>query len=62
MCLTFLYHMYGSEIDTLEVQYGKGFSGNQPYFKEVGDQGDTWRRAQVTLPHIGDDAKVLHLI
>ncbi|XP_078331594.1 MAM and LDL-receptor class A domain-containing protein 2-like isoform X2 [Crassostrea virginica] len=58
MCLTFLYHMYGSEIDTLEVQYGKGFSGNQPYFKEVGDQGDTWRRAQVTLPYIGDDAKI----
>ena len=53
--------MYGSDIDSLEVLYG--FFGNQDtYFKEVGDKGNTWRRAQVTLPHIGDDAKVLHLI
>ena len=53
MCLTFAYHMYGRDIDSLEVLYG-----NQPYFNEVGDKGNIWMRAQVTITGYGYPAKV----
>ena len=53
VCLTFAYHMYGRDIDSLEVLYG-----NQPYFNEVGDKGNIWMRAQVTITGNGYPAKV----
>ncbi|XP_022288512.2 MAM and LDL-receptor class A domain-containing protein 1-like [Crassostrea virginica] len=53
VCLTFAYHMYGRDIDSLEVLYG-----NQPYFNEVGDKGNIWMRAQVTITGNGYPAKI----
>ncbi len=38
-CLKFYYHMYGSDMGTLNV-----FNGNATIFTKSGDQGDRWRK------------------
>ena len=43
-CLTFYYHMYGSDMGTLNV-----FSGNDTIFTQSGDQGNYWRKVSRTV-------------
>ena len=43
-CLTFYYHMYGSDMGTLNV-----FSGNDTIFTQSGDQGNYWRKVTRTV-------------
>ena len=51
-CLTFWYHMYGSNIGTLNV-YATTFFFRQQVWSKTGSQGNLWRKAQVReLPWI----------
>ena len=43
-CLTFYYHMYGDNINTLNV-----FNGNTRVFTKYGDQGKEWFKAKITM-------------
>ncbi|XP_055997984.1 MAM and LDL-receptor class A domain-containing protein 1-like [Ostrea edulis] len=45
MCLSFAYHMYGSNIGSLEVVYN-----NTAVFNESGNKGNQWNQVEVTLP------------
>ena len=48
-CLTFDYHMYGSEMGTLSVYTEDSSSTQTQLFTVSGDQGDTWRSAQLDI-------------
>ncbi|KAL9986059.1 hypothetical protein ACROYT_G000125 [Oculina patagonica] len=43
-CLKFFYHMYGSDMGTLNV-----FNGNSTIFTKSGDQGDHWKSVTRTV-------------
>ena len=43
-CLKFFYHMYGSDMGTLNV-----FSGNNTIFTKSGNQGNYWKRVTQTV-------------
>jgi hypothetical protein len=43
-CLTFWYHMYGSDMGTLNVLV----DGN-PVWTKTGDQGNSWKMANITI-------------
>jgi len=43
-CLKFFYHMYGSDMGTLNV-----FSGNNTIFTKSGNQGNYWKRVTKTV-------------
>ncbi|KAJ7356103.1 hypothetical protein OS493_027031 [Desmophyllum pertusum] len=43
-CLTFYYHMYGDDINTLNV-----FNGNARVFTKAGNQGKTWFKAKIAM-------------
>ena len=43
-CLKFFYHMYGSDMGTLNV-----FSGNNTIFTKSGNQGNHWKRVTRTV-------------
>ena len=43
-CLKFYYHMYGATINRLNV-----FNGNCTVFTKLGDQGNMWMYAEVTV-------------
>ncbi|XP_078364332.1 uncharacterized protein LOC144648698 isoform X1 [Oculina patagonica] len=47
-CLTFYYHMYGSDMGTLIV-----FNGNVKIFTKSGNQGNLWRKGTRTV-HLSD--------
>jgi len=51
MCLKFYYHMYGSDIGTLNVI----INGNN-VFTASGDQGNMWRRAAIDVSLSGNYA------
>lgn len=53
-CLMFYYHMYGSEMGTLNV-----FSGNFKIFTKTGDQGNYWRQAQRTIHSLDTVSQLL---
>ena len=44
VCLTFYYHMYGNYINELLLN-----NRGKNVWKLAGDQGDQWKKAQVTL-------------
>ena len=48
MCLKFFYHMYGSTIGSLRVKIS-----NQTVFTAVGEKGNKWIEAAITLSFIG---------
>ena len=43
-CLVFYYHMYGSNMGTLNV-----FSGNNKIFSKSGNQGNYWKKVVRTV-------------
>ena len=43
-CLKFYYHMYGADINTLNV-----YNGNSKIFTKRGNQGNRWLMAKLTL-------------
>ena len=43
-CLVFYYHMYGSDMGTLNV-----FSGNDKIFSKSGNQGNYWKKVVRTV-------------
>ena len=43
-CLKFYYHMYGATINRLNV-----FNGNSTVFTNLGQQGNMWKYAEVTV-------------
>ena len=43
-CLKFYYHMYGADINTLNI-----YNGNTRAFTKWGNQGDKWLTAKITL-------------
>lgn len=58
-CLTFYYHMYGSNMGTLNV-----FNGNVTIFTKSGNQGNLWRKGTRTV-HLSDVVNIpvlLHII
>jgi len=48
-CLKFWYHMYGANMGTLSIflKTSRGFG--RPLWREVGNQGNAWRVASVTI-------------
>ena len=46
-CMSFWYHMYGSDIGTLWIS--NGGSGSVPLWSKSGDQGDQWFNVNVTV-------------
>ncbi|XP_078483559.1 MAM and LDL-receptor class A domain-containing protein 1-like isoform X2 [Ciona intestinalis] len=47
-CLSFFYHMYGSTIGTLNILVGDT-NNNVVWWQLLGDQGQHWNEAQVTI-------------
>ena len=43
-CLRFYYHMYGKAVNTLIV-----YNGDTQVFTEVGNQGNVWLSAKITI-------------
>ena len=62
-CLKFWYHMYGPHINTLSVYVvvGRNYTGQTPFWRRTGTQGNKWIEAQVTL-YAGQPFSVWHLI
>ena len=53
-CLRFWYHMYGSDIGTLNIRIKRMVLGSPTYFLQwsrSGDRGNQWRVGQVELCH-----------
>lgn len=48
-CVTFWYHMYGSNIGTLNVYAKRGNRLGAPQWTKSTDQGNKWNKAQVTI-------------
>ncbi|XP_052711506.1 MAM and LDL-receptor class A domain-containing protein 1-like isoform X2 [Crassostrea angulata] len=48
-CLSFAYHMYGSNIDSLFVNLASP-NGNQTLFSRNGDAGDSWFVTSISIP------------
>lgn len=59
-CLTFYYHMYGPDINTLNVYVlvGNNNNGLKPFWSRKGSQGNKWIKGQVTL-HAGQPFNVI---
>lgn len=49
-CLTFYYHMYGTDINTLNLYAAVGNIFGTPIFTLTGSKGDMWHKASVNLP------------
>lgn len=58
-CLSFWYHMYGGDIDTLKVLVGN-INQNQTVWSRTGQSGNRWLQGQVTLKSL-QQYKVLWL-
>lgn len=62
-CVTFYYHMYGNTIGTLRVWTQlQGTSNPLPVWELHGNQGNSWKKAQVSIPKQGGDYKVCNII
>lgn len=48
-CLQFYYHMYGSDMGTLNVYTRTGNANGNPIWRKTGNQGNRWLKAQVTV-------------
>ena len=48
-CLLFYYHMYGTHVGQLNV-----YLGNKKIFSKVGDQGNAWKKAEVSINGLGE--------
>ena len=48
-CFQFWYHMYGNDIDTLNVYVKTGSSISIPVWSRSGNRGDLWKISQVPL-------------
>ena len=44
VCLSFYYHMYGVHVRALNL-----YNGGSKIWNMKGDQGDSWKRAEVTI-------------
>ena len=56
-CVTFWYHMYGIDTNTLNVYAAPGGSPNsrgQPVWSRSFNQGNAWRKGQATISPSGD--------
>ena len=50
-CLTFYYHMWGSELGSLKVKFlTKGGFMDELTWERSGDQGRRWIKAEVNVP------------
>ena len=43
-CLEFYYHMYGTDVNTLNI-----FNGNTRVFTQSGNRGNQWLKAKITM-------------
>lgn len=53
-CISFWYHMYGPDINTLSVYTKSGGSLGSPIWKRTGSQGNKWKYAQVFVRSLLD--------
>ena len=53
-CLAFWYHMYGPDINTLNVYTKTGGSLRSVIWKKTGNQGDKWKYGQVFIRSLFD--------
>ena len=56
VCLKFFYHMYGSDMGSLNV-----FSGNKTIFTTSGDQGNVWEGVERLMESSGEVSKFHHV-
>ncbi|XP_077978860.1 MAM and LDL-receptor class A domain-containing protein 1-like [Glandiceps talaboti] len=61
-CLEFWYHMYGSNVGTLNIYTKSGNQYGAVLWSIQGDQGDTWWDAQVTISSISSYQVVFEAI
>ncbi len=49
-CMTFFYHMYGPNIDTLSIHVtANNKSFGAPIWRKTGTQGNVWRNATISV-------------
>lgn len=48
-CLSFWYHMYGTDIGELNVLISVNGSRSSPIWTQSGNQGNLWRPSRVTI-------------
>ena len=53
-CISFWYHMYGPDINTLSVYTKSGGSLGSPIWKRTGNQANKWKYAQVFVRSVLD--------
>ncbi|MFK7949688.1 MAG: T9SS type A sorting domain-containing protein [Saprospiraceae bacterium] len=59
--LSFWYHMYGSNMGTLEVSYSMdgGTTWSAPIWSLSGDQGNMWHEAKMLVPALGGQSSAM---
>jgi len=57
-CLSFWYHMYGAEINTLRVLVLKGSIFQTVVWSRTGQSGNKWLQGQVTIPSNNAESQV----
>ena len=61
-CVSFWYHMYGPDIDTLSVYTKSGSSLGSVVWQKKGNQADMWKYGQVFLRMpLGYQVRLIHI-
>ena len=62
MCLQFFYHMYGSNINRLNIYAKQNDNLGKPIWQKIGDQGNKWILGQVYLEQLGNIQLVIEAV
>lgn len=54
LCLQFFYHMYGANINRLNIYLKQNDNFGKPIWQKIGDQGNKWILGQVYVDQLGN--------